>query len=184
MKNRKHSASVIFAARAPYTQTTAIAFKQHPLQFKWLNDFYHPSWVTTCFIALLCVTVLTPAIAQESQINNSANIILTDEENNKLKISLRDKLRENRKEEAISLGNRYSVMATANCIEGYVQNATVNKSTPDVEIISQQGVVCDAGGCQGWQVEAKRESDALFDLDIRLTCSQEDWSVIEKKGQR
>lgn len=69
-------------------------------------------------------------------------------------------------------------MATANCLEGYVKDASIEKSAADVVIAAERGVVCAAGGCQGWQVEAKRESETPFDIEIRLQCPHEDWIKI------
>lgn len=64
-----------------------------------------------------------------------------------------------------------------------MKHAEVKKSAPDIQIVSEKGVLCDADGCEGWKVAAKRDSDELFDIEVRLDCSHEDWIVIEQEEQ-
>lgn len=132
---------------------------------------------------LICVQVMPPVSAREIKIKIPRGQNLTVQQKADLETALRESMRQHRKESFTSSGNQYSVMATANCIEGYVQNADVKTSARDVEIVSEKGVLCDSGGCEGWLVEARRESEALFDLEISLKCSKEDFLVIEQEGQ-
>lgn len=133
------------------------------------------------FVLVTFFSVTLPVVtAREIKIELPEGADLSTQQQEDLKAQLRSAMRKDRKEFFIAGGNQYSVMATANCIEGYVQQANVKTSAPDVEIVSEKGVLCDTGGCEGWQVEAKRDSEALFDMEIRLQCSSEDWLVIEQ----
>jgi hypothetical protein len=134
--------------------------------------FYTRTLLTALCFSLLIMLPLDPVPAQERELQFPEGQELSEEDRQALKDQIRQELRKHRKESAASWGNQHSVMVTANCIEGYVQDAEVKKSAPDVEIISEQGVVCNAGGCRGWQVEARRENDVLFDIEIILQCSQ------------
>ncbi len=139
--------------------------------------------ILCCCLCLLGLAPFTQVWAAEVQVKLPAGVKLNEAQARSLKESIRVEQRRHRKESFTAAGNRRSVMATANCIEGYVKNAKVKKSAPDVEIVAERGVVCAVGGCQGWQVEAKRASEEPFNLDIVLQCTQEDWIKIEPDAE-
>jgi hypothetical protein len=62
-----------------------------------------------------------------------------------------------------------SVSASARCLEGYVLQTRHRASAPDVEIVSEDFLDCDDGGCRAFQVVARGET--LFDLQLSVTCS-------------
>lgn len=134
-------------------------------------------------LAVVCLILAAlprqPAQAQERKITLPEGVALSDVQRQAIKENVRQELRKHRKESDRAAGNQYGVTATANCLEGYVQEAEIRKSAPDVEIAAEQGVICSAKGCQGWQVEAQRASAELFDIEIVLQCTQEDWVRIE-----
>ena len=131
-----------------------------------------------CCLCLLGAAPTTQGLAAELEFQLPAGVELSEEQVRTLKANARAELRQRRQESFTAVGNRHSVMATANCIEGYVKDVSIEKSAPDVEIVAERGVVCSADGCQGWQGEARRASEELFNLEIVLQCTQEDWIKI------
>ena len=143
------------------------------------------SFKSRLFIPHLCaflvgLLAISAAYAGERKLVIQADHPLSAEEIGNIKQDFRARLHQKLKESAHAGNNQYSVVAAANCTEGYVVKANVTPSASDVIIVSEQGALCDSQGCQGWQVQAERASDALFDLDITLECTREDWLVIEE----
>lgn len=132
------------------------------------------------FMLLLGMLAVASAPAGERKVQIKADHPLSAEEIGNIKQDFRARLRQKLKESAHAGNNQYSVVATANCTEGYVVKAKVTPSAGDVVIVSEEGALCDAQGCQAWQVRAERASEALFDLDIALECTQEDWLTVEQ----
>jgi len=130
----------------------------------------------------LILAVLLPCQSVQAQNRKfmiPEGVVLSQEQKQVMKETIQQELRKHRTESDLTAGNQYGVTVTANCTEGYVQDAKIRKSAPDVEIVAEQGVICDAGGCQGRQVEARRTSAELFDIEIVLYCTQEDWVRLE-----
>jgi hypothetical protein len=67
-----------------------------------------------------------------------------------------------------------SVATTARCREGTIVSSNVKASAADVQIVEQAGVDCDAEGCRGWMVTAKREGGGSFDIEVTLVCTGDD----------
>lgn len=124
---------------------------------------------------------LAPVSAKEIKLHLPPGTELSKQQEKEFKGRFRKTIRRHSKESGIFPDNQNSVMATVNCVEGYVRSSNIKTSASDVEIVSEQRVICDTGGCEGLQVEAKRTSGELFDLEIYLKCSREDWLVIERE---
>ena len=153
---------------------TPEGIRQRPL---WISC--KPILKTILYLAM-AVLLPSPLVqAQDGKIVIPEGVVLSQEQRQAMKEHVRQELRKQRQESDLATGNRYGVTATANCLEGYVQDAEIRKSAPDVAIVAEEGVICNAKGCQGWQVEAQRASAELFDIEIVLQCTQEDWVRIE-----
>lgn len=73
------------------------------------------------------------------------------------------------KEEQIS-GIVESTSATVRCDEGTVVTGGYESTASDVIVDTQGAVDCDSG-CRAWQVNAHRETQDPFDLQVWVECT-------------
>ena len=76
-----------------------------------------------------------------------------------------------RAQQTLGRGVTGSVSATARCADGYVNLGQHRASAADVVIVRTLRLDCDARGCRAFQVDARRESNEPFDLEVSVVCS-------------
>jgi hypothetical protein len=59
----------------------------------------------------------------------------------------------------------------ARCVSGYLDEGRYNVSAPDVTIVSERKLDCDAGGCRSFQVTTSRSSSEPYEVEVSVSCS-------------